>query len=51
MRKTGDLEKNVKDKFPEQLESWKEVKRSSNPFDMRTFYLSNLTQQYLTGAK
>lgn len=44
LRKTGDLEKNVKEKFPDILETWKKVKKSPNKYEVRALYLSNLTE-------
>ena len=43
LRKTGDFGKDVKDKFPHLYKDWLELKSSSDKYEKRIYYLSNLT--------
>lgn len=46
LRKTLDIEDNIKKKFPNILETWKSIKRSPDPYEMRALYMSNLTEKF-----
>lgn len=43
LRKTGDFEKNIKNKFPNIFEDWNEIKKSQNKYMYKVLYLSTLT--------
>lgn len=44
IRKTGDFEMDVKKKFPQYLETWREINASSDPYEHRMIKVSNLTK-------
>lgn len=43
LRKTGDIEKNIKSKFPQYLEEWKKILKDKDRYVKKVYFCSNLT--------